>query len=207
MAYFPVLIDWTDVPVLVAGGGQIALHKAELLSGYGAKVTVVAREACDELHSLQVTLLERDVTGEDAEDKALVVDATGSAEAEAVLSAVCKARGIPYNCTGHGSACTAIFPAVHRSGRTMVAVSSIGASPAASAWLRDRLAGQVPEEMDEILDAMADLRPVSRKLFSEQPVRRIFLHRCLDLMLREKRSITEEEREEIARTLAEEQEI
>ena len=41
----------------------------------------------------------------------------------------------------------------------MLAVSSLGASPIVSTQLRDALAARVPEEMDAILDAMADLRP------------------------------------------------
>ena len=40
VAFFPLLIDWQGVPCLVAGGGAIARHKAELLCAHGAAVTL-----------------------------------------------------------------------------------------------------------------------------------------------------------------------
>ena len=44
--------------------------------------------------------------------------------------------------------------------------------------------------MDEILDAMAALRPLSRETFAAQPQRREFLRRCLDEMLSLARPLT-----------------
>ena len=190
MAYYPILIDWQGVPCLVAGGGRIALHKAELLCAQGADVTVVAPEVCPEIEALPLHIERRKVRAEDAEGKLLVADASGSPEAEAVLREACREGHIPFVCAGHGEACTAILPAVHRKGRTVVAVSSVGASPAASAWLRDYLASRVPEKMDEILECMASLRPLSHEYFAEQPVRRRFLRRCLERMLEENRVLT-----------------
>ena len=201
MAFFPILIDWQDMPVLIAGGGEIARHKAELLSGYGADVTVVSSAFCEGLTGLPVRLVQKRITpengAEELEGKALVVDATGNPQAEKMLSAYCREHGIPYSCAGHGEACTAIFPAVYSKGHTMIAVSSKGASPVASAWLRDRLAEDIPERLDEILGAMADLRPVSRRFFDDQSVRRIFLHRCFDRMMAENRPLNEDDIEKI----------
>ena len=183
MAFYPLLIDLQGIPCLIAGGGAVALHKAELLCAQGALVTVVAPEICPELLSLPVTILRRPVAEEDLRAQRLVVDATGDPAAEQLLSAACKARQIPFNSACRGEDCTAVFPAVHRSGRTVVAVSSLGASPAASAWLRDSLAAQIPARMDEILEALALLRQHARDWFPEQRRRRAFLHRCLEQML------------------------
>ncbi len=190
MAFYPILIEWQGAPCLIAGGGRIALHKAELFCAQGADVTVVAPELCPEILALPVRAEKRPVRAEDAEGMLLVVDATGSPDAETVLRPVCSERHIPFICAGHGEACSAILPAVFQKGRTVVAVSSAGASPAASARLRDYLAGQVPEKMDEILEVMAALRPLSHRYFAEQPTRRRFLHCCLDRMLEENRSLT-----------------
>ena len=64
MAFFPILIDWQDMPVLIAGGGEIARHKAELLSGYGADVTVVSSSFCEGLAGLAVRLVQKKITPE-----------------------------------------------------------------------------------------------------------------------------------------------
>lgn len=195
MALYPVLIDWKGLPCLVAGGGRIARHKAELLCAQGAAVTVVAPEFCPEILALPVTTYLRKVTAEDAEGKFLVVDATGDPSAETILSSFCLEKRIPFNSACRGEDCTAMFPAVHRSGNTLVAVSSLGASPAASAWLRDFLAGHIPVRMDEILDELAHLRQRARDWFPAQSERRSFLKRCLDAMLTNGRILRPEETE------------
>ncbi len=195
MSFFPVLIQLDKGPCLVAGGGAIALHKAEVLLEEGADVTVVAPEVCRELEDLPLKIERRCVTAEDAKDKLLVVDASGSRDAEEILSKACAEHHIPYICSGNGDACTAIFPAVFRKGRTTVAVSSLGASPPASAWLRDELAEHVPENMDLILDRMAELRSLAKDKISTQEKRKAFFRRCLAAMLESGKILTEEEAE------------
>lgn len=206
MALFPVLIEMKDMPCLVAGGGKLALHKAELLCTQGARVTVVAPEICEEITRLPVTFFCREVADDDTEGMFLVVDATASDQAERILREACSRRNIPFNSACKGDDTTAVFPAVHRQGRTVVAVSSTGASPAASTWLRDRLAEQIPDRMDDILERMAGLRRLSREYFSEQPVRRTFLRRCLDKMLKCNRPLTADETEEIRQAVVSDKE-
>jgi siroheme synthase-like protein len=193
MAFFPVFIEWEDVPCLIAGGGPVAFHKAELLYSQGADVTVVAPTICPELQALPVRVHLRKVAKEDVSGKRLVVDATGDADTAMLLQRVCREQHIPFNSASRAEGGTAVFPAVYREGRTMLAVSGLGASPAASAMLRDLLAEHIPACMDEILDAMAELRTLSRDAFDNQPVRSQFLHRCLDEMMREQRALRPEE--------------
>ena len=203
MAFLPILLELTDAPCLVAGGGRLGLHKAELLLESGAAVTVAAPEPCPEIEELPVTLLRRPVTAQDVRGMALVVDATGDPEAYSLLSAACKAAHIPFNSACRVDGGSAIFPAVHRQGRTVLAVSSLGASPIASARLRSMLAERLPEHLDAILDAMAALRPRSREQFPEQPTRRAFLGRCLDEMLTLARPLTEAETDAITQEFKE----
>ena len=193
MSYFPILLDLNGLPCLVAGGGRLGLHKAKLLLESGADVTVAAPEVCPELAALPVRLLCRAVAAQDVAGMCLVVDATGDETAQRLLSDACRAKHIPFNSACRVDDGSAIFPAVYRQGRTVLAVSTLGASPIASARVRDALAAHVPGRMDEILDAMAALRPVSRAAFPEQTQRRDFLRRCLDEMLALSRPLTEAE--------------
>ena len=195
MSFYPILLDWQGIPCLIAGGSAIALHKAELLCAHGADVTVVAPAVCPELSALPVTVHRRSVTAEDVIGKRLVIDATGDEGAEELLRDACRAYGIPFNSACRVGDGTAVFPAVHETGRTVVAVSTLGASPAACTRLRDELAAHVPEEMDEILDGMEALRPLSRAWFDDQPTRKRFLHRCLDEMLKKGRPLAPKETE------------
>ncbi len=197
MAFYPILIDWQGVPCLVAGGGAVARHKAEVLCASGADVTVVAPEICPQLAALPVTVIRRAVEAKDTDDKRLVVDATGSIEAERMLREACRERGVFFNSACRVGEGTAIFPAVKQQGRTTVAVSTLGASPAACALLRDELAAHVPETMDTVLEGMATLRPLSRQWFDDQKTRKAFLHRCLNAMLKKERPLDPEETEVI----------
>ena len=60
--------------------------------------------------------------------------------------------------------------------------------------------------MDEILDAMAALRPRSRDAFADQSRRRDFLRRCLDEMLTLARPLTEAETDELIQEIKENKE-
>lgn len=182
MAFLPVLIEMENMPCLVAGGGAIALHKVKKFLEHGADVTVVAPKLCKEIQDLPVKILARKAKASDCEGMTLVADATGDRDAEDLLSGACAKLHIPYICAGRGELCTAILPAVYSSGRTVVAVSSKGASPAASAWLRDYLAEKVPEDMDAILDRMSDVRVLAKQSLDPQPVRREFMRSCLKKM-------------------------
>ena len=42
MQYLPLFVKLTDKPVLIVGGGSVALRKAGTLLSAGAKLTVVA---------------------------------------------------------------------------------------------------------------------------------------------------------------------
>ena len=203
MGFYPLLIDLQGLPCLVAGGGALAKHKVELLVGQGAAVTVVAPEISPEIRALPVAAAERRVRAEDAEGKALVVDATGDADAERLLREACRRMHIPFNSACRLGDGTAVFPAVHQTGRTVVAVSTLGASPAACTRLRDQLAAHVPKEMDAILDGMAALRPLSRQWFDDQGARKRFLHRCLDEMLKQGRPLAPEETEVLRQEIIE----
>ena len=193
MAFFPILIEMSSLPVLIAGGGGIAAHKAELLKSYGADITVVAPEICDAIRAMDVRITERTVEAGDCPGKALVVDATGSEEAGELLGSWCREHNIPYNCAWRGDDASAIFPAILQRGRTLIAVSTRGASPAACAWLRDSLADSVPEGMDAILDRMSELRVLAKDRLPAQKDRSAFLHRALADMLEKKRALTDEE--------------
>ncbi len=197
MAFLPLLIDMNGMPCLVAGGGAIALHKAEKLLEHGADVTVVAPEICPEITALPVKTRRRRAEAKDCEGMALVADATGDRGAEELLSKTCAELHIPYICAGNGDLCTAILPAVYSSGRTVVAVSSKGASPAASAWLRDYLADMIPDNMDAVLDRMAEIRLTAKDSLDRQPVRREFMRRCLDKMIKTGEIISDTEIKEM----------
>ena len=61
MAYFPMFVDMTDRECLIVGGGNVAYRKVIVMLDFGAKVTVVAENICDELRKLTID----DIASED----------------------------------------------------------------------------------------------------------------------------------------------
>ena len=61
MAYFPMFVDMTERECLIVGGGNVAYRKVIVMLDFGAKVTVVAEDICDELRMLTID----DIASED----------------------------------------------------------------------------------------------------------------------------------------------
>ena len=61
MAYFPMFVDMTERECLIVGGGNVAYRKVIVMLDFGAKVTVVAEDICDELRKLKID----DIASED----------------------------------------------------------------------------------------------------------------------------------------------
>lgn len=52
MNTFPLFFKLENQPVVIIGGGEVALRKADLLSRAQANITIVAPSICDELTEL-----------------------------------------------------------------------------------------------------------------------------------------------------------
>lgn len=64
MAYFPMFVDMTERECLIVGGGNVAYRKVIVMLDFGAKVTVVAEDICDELRKLTIgDIASEDKTG------------------------------------------------------------------------------------------------------------------------------------------------
>lgn len=61
MAYFPMFVNMTERKCLIVGGGNVAYRKVIVMLDFGAKVTVVAENICDELRKLTID----DIASED----------------------------------------------------------------------------------------------------------------------------------------------
>jgi precorrin-2 dehydrogenase/sirohydrochlorin ferrochelatase len=136
---YPIMLDLTGVPVLVVGGGRVAVRKIEGLLKAGAEVTVVARSAIDPIHSMPVELVVRGYEPADLDDVRLVITATDDPAVNSAVSADATARGIWVNSADDPANCTFTLPAVARDGAVTVAVSTGGASPALASHLRGEI--------------------------------------------------------------------
>jgi siroheme synthase-like protein len=156
---YPIVLDLTDVPVLLVGGGDVALRKAKGLVAAGAVVTVVAPEVDDELAAAVAAVHRRPYAAADVTGHRLVLTATDDPEVNGRVAGDAQAAGVWVNSADDPERCTFILPAVVREGRVLAAVTTGGSSPALASHLRDEIAATVIRPgVDEAAADLADQR-------------------------------------------------
>ena len=156
MPLFPIFINLEGRRVLIAGGGHVALRKAERLSPYGADIFAVAPEFIPGFAGIPgVTLLERRFEPGDIEGAALVITATDDGELNAAVSELCRWENIPVNVVDDLEKCSFVFPALVQRGELSVGISTGGASPSAAQYVRRGVEQLVPEGFEGILDFLS----------------------------------------------------
>ncbi|MBR0147073.1 MAG: bifunctional precorrin-2 dehydrogenase/sirohydrochlorin ferrochelatase [Eubacterium sp.] len=177
MAYFPMMIELNDRPVLVVGGGEEGTKKVQILQSFGARITLIAEDASEEAKRLserfiEGSFFEADI---DRENFTLVVASTDDRNLNSRISSLAKVRRIPVNVVDDVELCTFIFPAVLKERDVVCAVSSGGKSPYVAQYVRDRLRESLPEDIGEINDKMGELRVRAKEDYPEAKDRRRFL--------------------------------
>ncbi len=128
-------------PVLVVGGGDVALRKVRTAREAGFDVTVVAPLVKPELRSLPgVRVLQRPVEERDLDGHVVVFACTNDRAVNRAVGAWARSRRIPVVVADSAEESTAFTPAIHRDGELLVGVSTNGASPRLAQYIRDRIA-------------------------------------------------------------------
>jgi len=166
MAYFPFFIDLEQVPGLVVGGGQVALRKIEKLLDYGPALTVVAPEILPEIAAMPtVKTLRRAFLPADLDMTAFVIAATNCCVLNSEIARLCRQKRILVNAVDEKENCTFLFPALVKRGHLSIGISTGGASPSAAAYLKNEIAGLLPEQTQEILVFLETARPILKKRY------------------------------------------
>ena len=142
MTSYPLLLDLTDRPVLVVGGGAVATRRIGDLIAAGARVTVVSPVVSGRIHfwvsASQLHWEPREFTGRDVVGVWFVVAATDDESVNARAAAAADRNQIFCVRADHASGGTARTPAVVRRGPLTVTVNA-GDDPARAAGLRDAI--------------------------------------------------------------------
>ena len=139
MVFYPVFFDLTGRPVVVIGGGKVALRKARALVEAGARVKLVAPRRESELEALPVEWVPRPFEPADLEGAFLAYAATDSRAVNAQVAAEAKRRGVPVNVADAPKECDFIIPSRVRRGNVQIAVSTSGENPGQAVELRKKI--------------------------------------------------------------------
>lgn len=198
MAYFPFFHELDSKNITIIGGGNIALEKVERLIGLGAKITVIAPEIGDEISNIsEITCITKRYAPEDLSGADFVISATGDKQVDNEVFERCRADKIPVNVVDVKDKCDFIFPSVIRRKNLVIGVSSSGASPQVAIKLRKEIENLIPENIEDILDYLEEIRPLVKIRISDPKIRHRILKHAADICLGESRTLSAEELEEL----------
>ena len=197
MTYFPMFIYLKKKPVLIVGGGTVALRKLQKLMPYGVIPTVIAPHILPEIESLpDVKLCRRNFSASDLRPRPfLVIVATDNKAANHSISVLCKKRHIPVNVADDPTLCSFLFPALIQQGSFSAGISTGGASPVAAAYFKERLKELLPEGLDKLLSWLESLRPELKASIPEQNKRAAIFRRLFDACMAKGTPLTQAETE------------
>ncbi len=149
MDYLPLFAKLTNRPVLLVGGGDIALRKARLLIDAGARLTVVAPSLHEELAELLVDhhYIPSRFQSSYVANQMLVIAATDNEDVNAEVAQAADAAQIWVNVVDDPDRSSFIFPSIIDRSPIMVAVSSGGKAPVLVRLLRERLEALLPKHL------------------------------------------------------------
>lgn len=197
MAYFPMFVDMTERECLIVGGGNVAYRKVIVMLDFGAKVTVVAEDICDELRKLttddiasedktgsytankenRITFIKRRFERKDCDGMEMVIAATDDNALNHEIAEYCKAKDIMVNAVDQKDDCSFIFPSYIKEKNLVAAFSSGGNSPVLTQYLKGKeqeiltpFLGELNEYMGQIREkviAQYDTEAERKRVFKE----------------------------------------
>lgn len=195
MAYFPMFIELQNAPVLVVGGGKVALRKVKKLLPYGANITVVAPKMEKELEEIsEVAKIHREFDSSDLLScPTMVIAATDQKEVNEQIAYRCKEQNIPVNVADDVENCSFLFPSLVKKGKLSAGICTGGSSPTAAIYCKERLQEVLPDSLDEILDWLEEKRPQLKAQIPVQSTRAGIYRKIFDKCMEKGTPLTEEE--------------
>ncbi|NLC08596.1 MAG: uroporphyrinogen-III C-methyltransferase [Gammaproteobacteria bacterium] len=183
MDYLPLFHRLQQQPVLLVGGGEVALRKAHLLCQAGALVHVVTLEIHPQLEQL---LQKHGGTYELQAYQAgtcagycLVIAATENFSVNQQVAHEAKQLGIPVNVVDTPELCTVIFPAIVDRSPLMVAVSSGGHAPVLARLVRAKIETVIPATYGRLAQLAQKFRQQAKDRLAGVDERRVFWEEVL----------------------------
>ena len=172
---FPVFLKLENFHVLVAGGGKVALEKIEkvLANSPGTKITVVSPEILPQIISLaalhdNVEVIGRKFEADDLENKDFLIVAVGSKEVAGLIRNEAVKRKILANVADTPELCDFYLSSIVHKGDLKIAISTNGKSPIMARRLKEVLHDSIPEQTDESIQQLNELREYLKGDFTEK---------------------------------------
>lgn len=183
MDYLPLFHRIERLPVLLVGGGEVALRKARLLVSAGASVRVITLKLHPELQHLLAesggSYQLRAWQDGDCNGYALVVAATENQALNSQVAAEAKKLNVPVNVVDSPGLSSVIFPAIVDRSPLVVAVSSGGHAPVLTRLVRAKIETVLPSAYGKLANLAQKYRETVKQKLGSLQQRRVFWEEAL----------------------------
>ena len=184
MNTFPLFFKLEGRKVLIVGGGDVALRKADLLSRAGACITVLAPSICAELQALlsdcKHELIYENYNKTYMTGSRVIIAGTDDEVLNHQIHADATTLNIPVNVVDTPHLCDFIFPAIVDRNPIVIGISSNGKAPVLARLLRARLETLIPQGYGKLAKLAGDFRGEVKSKIPTLTERRQFWERAFE---------------------------
>ena len=190
MEHLPIFINLKQKPVLVVGGGDIALRKINLLIKAQASVNCLSPLFCDGIASLSadksVNLIQKSFEPDDIKNYSLIIASTDDSLVNSSISELAKKANIPVNVVDSPELSSFIMPSIVDRSPVIIAVSSAGKAPVLARIIRAKLETVIPNAYGLLAEIAGEYRQKVKNRFSNIKDRRAFWESAFSGVIAEK---------------------
>ena len=190
MEHLPIFINLKQKPVLVVGGGDIALRKINLLIKAQARVDCLSPFFCEGMNSLSrdnyVNLINKSFEPADIKDYSVIIAATDDATVNSSISSIAHDKRIPVNVVDSPALSSFIMPSIVDRSPVIIAVSSAGKAPVLARIIRAKLETVIPSAYGILAEIAGEYRQKVKDRFSKIKDRRAFWEATFSGVIAEK---------------------
>ena len=190
MEHLPIFINLKQKPVLVVGGGDIALRKINLLIKAQASVNCLSPLFCDGIASLSadksVNLIQKIFEPDDIKNYSIIIASTDDSLVNSSISELAKKANIPVNVVDSPELSSFIMPSIVDRSPVIIAVSSAGKAPVLARIIRAKLETVIPSAYGLLAEIAGEYRQKVKNRFSNIKDRRAFWESAFSGVIAEK---------------------
>ena len=159
---FPLFLNLENRKVLIVGGGKIANDKLEKLLNFTDNITIIAPKILPQIieQSLKnnLTMHKKNYEKGDIGGFDIVIVATDNIQLQKKIWEESRGKGIFVNSVDLPEYCDFFFGSFIKEGDLTIAISTSGASPAVSKYLKRYIQTLIPKNLSQFLKEMKSLR-------------------------------------------------
>ncbi len=172
---FPVFLKLENFRVLIVGGGKVAHEKVSAILSNSPKthVTLIGTHVSEEIKTLvkdhsNIQIHQRSFVESDLNDIDFVISAVNNKDTSLQIKELAQKKNILTNVADTPEQCDFYLGSIVQKGNVKIAVSTNGKSPTVAKRIRETLDESFPNEINEAVDNLTEVRKYLSGDFTEK---------------------------------------